>query len=223
MTTNNTPDNFPVFIKRQEAARFLALYEIYKKTLGLQGCVVECGVFRGFSLMSLANFADVLEPLLFKKRIIGFDTFTGFPSLTEKDKNTFNFDEQVEGYMAAGEGALEQLEKSINDFEANRLLRHRNKIELVQGDAMKTIPTFLDNNPDLIVSLLYLDFDLFEPTLQAIKAFLPRMPKGSVIAFDELNDPRWPGETEALLQSGLIRNREVNCFSFDPHISWLVV
>ena len=49
--------------------------------------------------------------------------------------------------------------------------------------------------------MLYLDFDIYEPTLTALENFLPRMPKGSVIAFDELNNPDWPGETMAFLES----------------------
>jgi hypothetical protein len=36
------------------------------------------------------------------------------------------------------------------------------------------------------VSLLYLDFDIYEPTAVALEHFLPRMPKGSIVAFDEL-------------------------------------
>ena len=47
------------------------------------------------------------------------------------------------------------------------------------------------------MSLLYLDFDLYEPT----KCAFPRMPKGAVVAFDELNHAAWPGETMALLDT----------------------
>ncbi len=36
----------------------------------------------------------------------------------------------------------------------------------------------------------------------ALDAFLQRMPKGAIVAFDELNNRSWPGETTAALQTG---------------------
>ncbi len=63
------------------------------------------------------------------------------------------------------------------------------------------MPQFVAEHPHLLVSLLFLDLDLYEPTKVAIECFLPRMPKGAVIAFDELDNPMWPGETLALLES----------------------
>ena len=45
------------------------------------------------------------------------------------------------------------------------------------------------------MSLLFIDCDLYEPTRAALRAFLPRMPKGAIVAFDELDNPIWPGET----------------------------
>jgi hypothetical protein len=47
--------------------------------------------------------------------------------------------------------------------------------------------------------LLYLDFDVYEPTKAAIEALRPHMPKGAAIVFDELYSRQWPGETLALL------------------------
>lgn len=52
----------------------------------------------------------------------------------------------------------------------------------------------------MLVSLLYLDLDIYEPTKVALKEFLPRMSKGSIIAFDELNYRSFPGETIAMLE-----------------------
>ena len=54
--------------------------------------------------------------------------------------------------------------------------------------------------PQLIISLLFIDFDLYKPCKYAINKFLPRMAKGSILAFDEINNEGWPGETLALLE-----------------------
>ena len=78
-----------------------------------------------------------------------------------------------------------------------------------------TAPGYLKNNPHLVVALLYLDLDLYEPTKVAMQTFLPRMPKGAIIAFDELNHPDWPGETIAIMEEIGIRNLRIERFPFD--------
>jgi hypothetical protein len=71
--------------------------------------------------------------------------------------------------------------------------------------------------------LLFLDFDLYEPTKVAIENFLPRMPKGAVIAFDELDNPIWPGETLALLDSIGINKLRLQRLEWDPYIGFAIV
>ncbi len=47
------------------------------------------------------------------------------------------------------------------------------------------------------------------------------MPKGSIIAFDEVNNPDWPGETEAMLKSLKLNDNKLSCFEFEPNISYI--
>jgi hypothetical protein len=70
------------------------------------------------------------------------------------------------------------------------------------------------------VSLLHLDFDIYAPTKAAIEHFVPRMPKGGIIVFDELNNKSWPGETVAVLESLNINQLEIKRFPFEPHVSY---
>ena len=88
---------------------------------------------------------------------------------------------------------------------------------------MKTADTFLKENPHVLISLLYLDFDLYEPTKKALEVFLPRMSKGAIVAFDEINHPLWPGETLALLESMNIRDVKVQKFPFEINMSFVVL
>jgi hypothetical protein len=78
-------------------------------------------------------------------------------------------------------------------------------------------------NQHLVVSLLFLDLDLYEPTQVALRHFLPRMPKGSVLAFDELDNPLWPGETSAALDEVGLGRLELRRFEFDPYIAYAVL
>ncbi len=105
-------------------------------------------------------------------------------------------------------------------FDLYRPLGHIPKVELVAGDAMETIPRYLEQNRHLVVSLLYLDFDLYEPTRCALEQLVPRMPKGAVLAFDELNHRAWPGETLALVDTLGIRGVRLERFTFQPQIAF---
>src|SRR5229473_8718547 len=78
-------ETFAKYVPRQNLARFLARYEIFKIIKNIQGSIVECGVLFGGGLMSFANLSVILEPYNFQRRIIGFDTFEGFPEISSED------------------------------------------------------------------------------------------------------------------------------------------
>jgi len=88
---------------------------------------------------------------------------------------------------------------------------------------MKTSDFFLEENPHCLISLLYLDFDIYEPTKKAIELFLPRMPKGAILAFDEINHPLWPGETLALLETMNINNYQIKKFPYEINMSYIIL
>jgi hypothetical protein len=213
-------ENFPKYVRRQHLKRFLALYEIYKRILPVKGSIVECGVFRGFGVMSWAKLSAILEPENLTRRIYGFDTFAGFPSVSDaQDQSTYQQNEP--GHLAAD--SYEELRQLIVEHDRDRFLGHLKKVELVKGDLISTIPGFLEQNRHLVVSLLFLDVDLYEPTKAAIEHFLPRMPRGAVLAFDELDNPVWPGETLALLDTLGFGRLKVERIEWDPYIGFAVL
>lgn len=212
---------FPKFVPVAELGRFLARSRIFERVLSVPGSVVECGVFGGGGLMTWAALSAILEPLNHVRRVIGFDTFEGFVRTTAKDA-------PAAANPAAAAGALagdpaEDIARSAAIFDIYRPLGHIPKVELVKGDALSTIPAYLAENPHLVVSLLYLDFDLYEPTKCALEQLVPRMPKGAVIAFDELNHRAWPGETMALVDTLGVRSLRLERFTFQPQISFAVL
>jgi len=214
-------ENFPKYVRRQHLTRFLALYELFKLALPVKGSVVECGVNRGFGVMTWAKLSAVLEPNNLTRRIYGFDSFEGFPDVHQKDAAGRGRQSAVKGGLAAD--SYDELQQLIELYDKDRFLGHIDKIALVKGDAVSTIPRFIAEHPHLVVSLLFLDFDLYEPTRAALEAFLPRMPKGAVIAFDELDNPIWPGETLALLETVGIGKLELRRVEFDPYIAFATI
>jgi hypothetical protein len=216
--------NFAKFVPRQNLSLFLAKNDIFKQLLNVHGHIVECGVFMGGGLLTWAQLSAVYEPYNHVRRVIGFDTFAGFPSFAEQDKpepgSEIDF-ARVGGLAVAGIEA--DIKRATELYDLNRPIGHVPRIELVKGDASKTIPAYVEENRHLVVALLYLDFDLYEPTVAAIKALLPRMPKGAIIAFDELNQKQWPGETLAVLDTIGIKNLRIKRFPFTPQISYAVL
>lgn len=212
-------ENFPRYVRRQQLKRFLAMYEVFKLVLPVKGSVIDCGVFRGFSLMTWAKVSTILEPENLTRRIYGFDTFEGFPSVQEKDAGGSG--QPPRGGMSAS--SYGELQALIAEYDRDRFVNQFQKVYLIRGDAVKTIPEFIAETPHLVVSLLFLDFDLYEPTRVAIESFLPRMPVGAVVAFDELDNPSWPGETRALLESVGIRSLELRRIEWDPYIAYAVL
>ncbi len=221
--TNWLINNSSLFVNRIHYSKIFAKYEIFKKILGVDGSIVECGVKEGNGLMLFAKMSSIFEPYNIKRKIIGFDTFKGFPSV---HKNDFSENKKYKKLYKKGyndSGSFDILKRSIEEFDKINPLGHISKIELVKGDALKTIPRYIKSNKHLLISLLYLDFDLFKPTHVALKNFLPRMSKGSIIAFDELNDPKWSGETLSLIKSFDLKKVKLKKFSFEPHLTYIEV
>jgi len=212
--------HFAKFVPRQVLAKFLAKYELFQHVLRVHGHIIECGVFLGDGLMTWAQLSSIYEPVNHVRRIVGFDTFTGFPNLTEKDKGD-SLDHAVPGGLATH--AYDDLMQCLELYDLNRPLGHIPRVELVVGDAMQTIPEYVRKNPHVVVAMLYLDFDLYEPTKLAIETFLPRMPKGAVLAFDELSQAQWPGGTLAVMETIGLSNLRIRRFPFTPQLSYAIL
>lgn len=215
-------ENFCKFVPRQNLARFLCLNDIFKLVLDVQGDIVECGVNWGGGLMTFAQLSAIYEPVNLQRRIVGFDTFSGFVQIDEQDVTGAigTAERRAGGYKA---DCLDDLRESVALFDRNRFIGHVEKVVLVQGDVTETAPRYLQENPHTVVSLLHLDLDLYAPTKAAIEHFVPRMPKGAVIVFDELNNRTWPGETAAVIETLGLGKLRIKRMPFEPHVSYAVI
>ena len=77
-------------------------------------------------------------------------------------------------------------------------LGHLKKFEICIGNASEEIQKYFTRQPQTIVSLAFFDMNLYKPTKDFFEVIKPRLVKGSVVAFDKLNDPTCPGETQTL-------------------------
>ena len=156
--------------------------------------------------MFLAKMMTLLEPNS-PKRVIGFDNFSGLPSPTSTDGDFAT--SQTGRYR----GDYEVLMQAIDLFEL------RSKVELVVGDALETIPKYLEDHRDSVFSFCYLDFDLYEPTKKALEVIRPRLVKNAILVFDELVHSRYPGEARALIESSVFSSLEFEQdLNFMPYV-----
>lgn len=212
-------EHFPKYIRRQKLARLLVQHEIFKMVLPVKGSVVECGVHHGSGVMTWAKLSSTLEPYNYRRKIVGFDTFEGFPDVHEND--TSGGAQSKAGQFKEHYDILSELNDCVSEYDANRFLGEIGKVELVKGDANITIPNYVEKNKHLLVALLYLDFDIYQPTVTALQHFRPRIPKGGIIAFDEVNNANWPGETVALLEQFDLNKEALQCLPYEPNISFI--
>lgn len=220
-TLSERIDGFPKFASRQAMGKFLARYEIFKKILHVNGSIVECGVLHGAGLLTFAKLSSLFEPSNHVRKVIGFDTFEGFPTIHEKDTKGGDSSHFAVGGLTGS--AMEDVANAVALYDLNRPIAHIPKVELVKGDLCETAPRYLEENPHLVVSLLYLDVDLYEPTAVALRTFVPRMPRGAVIVFDELNAKMFPGETRAVDEVLGLKNLKIERFPFDSYVSYCVL
>ena len=212
--------NFPKYSARQWLGLFAARYELMKLVVPVHGYIVECGVYLGGGVFTWAQLSSLLEPINHHRRVVGFDTFAGFNALHAKDEG------QPLSYKKAGglkADCYEDLMRGTELYDMTRPIGHIPRMEFVKGDACETIPEYIRSNPHLVVSMLYLDFDLYEPTKIALELLVPRMPRGAVLAFDELAHAAWPGETQAVLDTIGVRSLEIRRFPFVPQLSYAVL
>ncbi len=212
--------NFPKYVPTQDLRKFICRAELFRKVLHVHGSIIECGVLYGGGLMAWAQLSEIFEPLNHTRNIIGFDTFEGFVRVSGKDRRARAVQCKPGGLAL---DSYQDLERCIELYDQSRFLGHIPKVRLVKGDVAETLPDFLRRFPHLVVSLLWLDFDLYEPTAVALELLAPRIPKGGVIAFDELNHEMWPGETIAVIEKLGINNLRIQRFAFGGTVSYAVV
>lgn len=105
-----------------------------------------------------------------KERIIGFDSFAEFP------QTEFEADKKLRDHIVKEAG-----EQSISTDQLIKVLKNKScddSVELIAGDITLTVPEYVKKNPDLKISLLNLDTDIYEPSVTILENFYPKLAKG---------------------------------------------
>jgi hypothetical protein len=165
--------------------KLLAHYHLYRSISRLPGHVVECGVYKGASLIRFASFRELLESP-YSRKVIGFDAFGTFPAQADSEDAAFIDRFEAEG----GPGMpLDVL---------HRVMAYKGFVnyELIAGDIVETVPCYVREHPELKIAFLHLDVDVYRPSVVTLEHLYPHVVRGGLMVFDDFGSVA--GETRAI-------------------------
>lgn len=176
-------------------ARIGALCESiqYISDTGLAGSIVECGVWRGGSMLAAAETLSAAGDL--ERDLYLFDTFEGMSAPTA-------FDVRASGVAARdlweqarrGDGASDWCYADIADVRAVMGLTEypAEKVHFIKGKVEDTLPERAPEN----IALLRLDTDWYESTRHELNHLFDRISPGGILILDDYGD--WQGAKRAV-------------------------
>jgi len=188
--------HFPAFAGHVCLARYLALYEAYKMTIGLAGHVAEAGVWKGSSLLMLAKLTQLFEPESLTQAH-GFDWFRG------------NHPDPEERHLVEEGSYFESQEQVQKLISAQGL---DNVALLHNVDLSKDLGAFFEKHGHLHFKLVFLDCGLYNVVTHCIEHFWPRLGAGGILVLDNFNHETAPGETAAVHK--LLPDLQIRTFPF---------
>jgi hypothetical protein len=207
-----------VTMRRQTLSRVLYYDWIYQRLVGKPGVICEFGVQWGGVLTTLQSLRAMYEPYNHQRKIFGFDTFSGFPVLDDKDGEGHGV-----GDYSVDTGYETELKEILDLQEQQSPLNHIEKTFLIKGDASQTIETWLADNEGIAIGLAIFDMDIYKPTKDVLEAIRPRLFRGSMLVFDEFSCANWPGETVAVDEVFGLSNLRLEHFPHQPNCAVCVL
>jgi len=213
-------ENLGLFLNTKNLSRILFINHIYQKILDVQGIIIEFGTRWGQNLSLFAALRGIYEPYNIQRKIVGFDTFEGFPSVSKHDGES---DMMKTGSLSVTKDYEKYLAKVMKYQEKDNPISHVRKFEIKKGVAEIELKNYLENNPQTIISLAFFDFDLYEPTKKCLNMIKPHLVKGSLLCFDELCDDNSPGETIALKEVFNLNEIQLQRYRYATRVSYFIV
>ncbi|HYW00592.1 MAG TPA: TylF/MycF/NovP-related O-methyltransferase [Candidatus Acidoferrum sp.] len=159
------------------------LLRLLESSAVLEGDVIECGVFRGGSLVEIACR---LRELGSNKKIFGVDTFEGHPFQSEEDVPDDGRVVHRTGLFA--DNHLDQVQKCLKEASLTN-------VTLLKGLVGEVLPQQFGEDK---FCFAHLDLDLYLSTRDALAFIAPRLVPGGVIVFDDYGGFDSPGVTKAV-------------------------
>jgi hypothetical protein len=219
-------NNLGLFLKTGSLSHILFCNEAYEMIKEKPGVIMEFGVWYGNNQILFENLRAIHEPFNKLRKIIGFDTFDGYPEdkKTENDLKAIN-----KGYLEKDiydvSNYTDYLKNIIDFHQENNILPEKKINEIVIGKVEDTLLKYLNENKSTVIALIYLDLAIYKSTCFVLENILPYLIKGSVIIFDEFNHPDIVGDTIAFREI-LLKNNidyEIKLSKFMREKTFLII
>ena len=193
---------------------------IIQELIGLDdrdGVYLELGTYRGSTLLSCAE-ASVFFNL--KTKLIGLDTFQGFPdNLTA---NNYDHPNHFIELFNRGVISKKHFEKASERTKNFKSLSHLNKeyfkdIDFIfehvkRYDNISLIKSEIKDARKLVdepIKVLFFDCDLYQSYIDGLNIFYDKVIKGGSIIFDEYFSYKYPGALQAVIDFFKEKNPEI--------------
>ena len=160
---------------------------------GVSGDIVECGVWRGGSIMAVAK--TLLDAGVPDRDIYLFDTFTGMTAPTAEDRDHRGRPASTQfAERADGDQSSHWCRAGIRTVRANLALTGYppERLHLVPGMVEETIPA----QAPARIALLRLDTDWYVSTRHELDHLWPRLVSGGICIIDDYG--HWSGSRQAV-------------------------
>ncbi len=144
---------------------------------GLQAA--ECGVYKGHSLASCGRLARALGRDV---AFVGLDTFAGLPPLSETDLSFSPTPAATGPVPLFTDTSLDDVRAFLDGHGVG------SEATLVPGLFADTLRTL----PERLYDFVHVDCDLYEPHIECLEYFYPRMRPGAVVFFDDYHSVEFP-------------------------------
>ena len=210
--------HFHLMMNEERLAKFVVHWEAMKIASQVPGAIVECGVFKGTSFVRFALMRQLLGGN-FSAKLIAFDVFSDdFPDTSfEQDKA------QREHWIETAGGSSISVDQLSSTLERKGIAN----VDIVAGDATRTVPEYAQQHQGLKISLLNVDIDFVEPTLAVLEHFYDRVSRGGVILLDNYagegtSGQSYHGDTYAVDKFFENRNVKINKFPFAARPAYII-
>ncbi len=168
-----------------DKAEEYACTNLLREVAHLDGEIIECGVYRGHTLLRIAA---VVGQVAQQKQIYGMDSFGGFPVGSVKD-------------VDVSDGR--RINRVQNKFQyAHRSVRRLERIGEMFDFNLRLVPGFFEDTlcelGDKRFCFVHLDCDIYESYKTCLNELYDRVVPGGLIVFDEYKHPVWPGASRAV-------------------------
>lgn len=125
--------------------------------------------------------------------------------------------------MGDGRHFSRTMEKILDCHEAQAPLSHIKRFELVKGDPCERAPQYFNENRETIVAMAHFNLKLYRPTKICLETIKDRLTKGSVLAFYELNEHVFPGESQAFREVFGLDHYPIRRVLHNPQTAYVVI